>query len=316
MRILFFGSGAFAISSFEALLGAGHELVALVTQPDREKGRGRRLASPPLKRVAERNGIAVLQPPRVREPGLASTLVAYAPEVQVVVAYGQILPGVLLRIPPHGTLNVHASLLPAYRGAAPIQWAIVNGEQETGVTTMLLDEGLDTGPILLARSTPIGSEETAAELTPRLASLGAALLLETLRGIEQGSLRPVPQDATLATLAPPIRRIDGRIDWGLTAQAIACRVRGFQPWPGAWTLFAGRSVKVLRAGTASEAHASAPGSVVAVGREALLVACGERTTLAVTEVQPESRRPMAAPAFASGARLRPGDRFATVPDPR
>lgn len=306
MRIVFFGSGSFAIPSFEALLGAGHPIAALVTQPDRERGRGRALAPPALKPIALARGVRVLQPARVREVGVLETLRGLAPELQIVVAYGQILPPALLGLPLRGSVNVHASLLPAYRGAAPIQWAIVNGENETGVTTLLLDEGLDSGPTLLARRTPIGPDETAAELTPRLARLGAQTLLDTLRGLEEGSVSPRPQDASRATLAPLIRKQDGRIDWQMTAAALARRVRGFHPWPGAWAVFAERRLKILRAAVRHETHDAASGTVVALTREAIHVACGSGTTLAVLEVQPESRNAMAAAAFAAGARLRCG----------
>lgn len=315
VRIVFLGSGSFAIPSFEALLDAGYPIAAVVTQPDRTKGRGAAPAPPPLKPVAQARGIPVLQPGRVRDERAVEDLRALAPELQVVVAYGQILPRPVLDIPPRGTLNVHGSLLPAYRGAAPIQWAIVNGETLTGVTTMLLDEGLDTGPTLLARSTPIGPEETAAELGPRLARLGAQLLVETLHELERGTLHPTPQDPSRATLAPLIHKQDGWIDWSLPAEAIARRVRGFHPWPGAWTTLDGRTLKVLRV-RASEAGAQAePGAVTAVDGNGIQVACGIGTSVTLLEVQPESRRHMTAAAFTAGRRLRPGVRFGQPPDP-
>ena len=307
MRVVFLGSGAFAIPSFTALIDAGHEVAALVTQPDREKGRGRVLTPPPLKPVAQARGVAVHQPRRVREEPAQEVLRGLAPDVQVVVAYGQILPRSVIDIARHGTVNVHASLLPRYRGAAPVQWAIVNGERETGVTTMLIDEGLDTGPTLLARSTPIGPEETAALLEPRLAVLGAEVLLETLAGLSAGSLEPIPQDHARATLAPLIRKEDGRIDWSMPAEAVARRVRGFHPWPGTFTTWQGQPLKVLRARPEGEGTA-APGEI-ATDREGLLVGCGEGTRLRLLEVQPESRRPMGAAAFAAGLRLAPGARF-------
>jgi methionyl-tRNA formyltransferase len=199
VRIVFLGSGSFAIPCFEALLDAGHDVPALVTQPDRERGRGQALAPPPIKPVAERRGVPVLQPRRVREPEAQEALRRLEPELQVVVAFGQILPRSVIDVAPRGTVNVHASLLPKLRGAAPIQWAIATGEEETGVTTMLIDEGLDTGPTLLARRTPIGPEETAAELEPQLARLGAEVLLETVRGLATGTLVPSPQDDARAT---------------------------------------------------------------------------------------------------------------------
>lgn len=308
MRITFLGSGSFAIPSFEALLDAGHEVAALVTQPDRERGRGRQMAPPPIKPVAERRGVPVLQPRRIKAPEAQEALRALAPELQVVVAYGQILPRAVIDVPARGTVNVHASLLPRYRGAAPIQWAIVNGERETGVTTLLIDEGLDTGPTLLARATPIGPEETAADLEARLGRLGAEVLLDTMRGLVQGSLRPVPQDHSRATLAPLLRKEDGRLDWRLPAEALARRVRGFHPWPGTTATLEGRLLKVLRAAPAEDASGD-PGTVLAVDRDGLAVACGEGTTLKLRELQPEGRRAMTAGAYAAGARLKPGARF-------
>jgi len=307
MRVVFLGSGSFAIPSLEALLDAGHDVAAVVTQPDREKGRGRELSPPPLKPVAAARGLKVLQPRRVREPESVATLEALAPEVQVVVAYGQILPRSVIDIGPRGTVNVHASLLPRYRGAAPVQWAIVNGEAETGVTTMLIDEGLDTGPLLLAESTPIGAEETADALESRLAVVGGELLVRTLRGLQEGSLVPRPQDPARATLAPLIKKEDGLMDWRLPAPALARRVRGFHPWPGAHTRLRGRGLRVLRAQVA--AGSGTPGGLLGVGRDGLVVACGDGTALRVVEVQPESRDPMPAAAFAAGARLTPGERF-------
>jgi methionyl-tRNA formyltransferase len=308
MRIVFLGSGSFAIPAFEALIEAGHDVAALVTQPDREKGRGRALAPPALKPVAQARGIPLLQPPRVRNPQAVEALRALAPELQVVVAYGQILPRSVIEIPPRGTVNVHGSLLPRYRGAAPIAWAIAGGETETGVTTMLIDEGLDTGPLLLARATPIGPEETAADLEPRLARLGAELLLETVRGLGDGLLQPKPQDHALASYAPLLKKEDGRIDWNLPADVLARRVRGFNPWPGTHTLWQGHVLKVLRA-RPMPGGPGEPGTVVSVDREGLVVASGQDTRLALLEVQLESRRPVSAAAFSAGARLRPGARF-------
>ncbi|HET8647193.1 MAG TPA: methionyl-tRNA formyltransferase, partial [Vicinamibacteria bacterium] len=232
MRIVFLGSGAFAIPSLQALLAAGHEVAAVVSQPDREKGRGLQPAPPPLKTAALERGLPVLQPRRVREPEAQAALRALGPELQVVAAYGQILPPSVIDIAPRGTVNVHGSLLPRYRGAAPVQWAIAHGETETGVTTMMIDAGLDTGAILLSRSTPIGEEETAPELEARLAQMGGALLVETIAGLERGTVHPVPQDHQRATLAPLLQKEDGRVDWTWPAAVIARRIRAFQPWPG------------------------------------------------------------------------------------
>ena len=240
MRIVFLGSGAFAIPCFEELLDSGHEVAALVTQPDRQKGRGKSLAPPPLKPVAEARGVPVLQPARVRDEEAQEQLRRLAPQLQVVVAFGQILPPEVIDIAHRGTVNVHASLLPKLRGAAPIQWAIAGGETTTGVSTMLIDEGLDTGPVLLQRTLTIGPEETSADLEPRLARLGADVLAETVRGLADGLLDPTPQDHGQATLAPLLKKEDGRLDWGRSARDLDCRIRGFHPWPGTFTSHGGR----------------------------------------------------------------------------
>jgi methionyl-tRNA formyltransferase len=309
MRVVFLGSGAFAIPCFEALLDAGHEVKALVTQPDREKGRGRELAPPPLKPVAERRGVPVLQPRRIREPEAQDAVRALQPEIQVVVAYGQILPQAVIDIPPRGTVNVHSSLLPRYRGAAPIHWAIASCERVTGVTTMLIDAGLDTGPTLLAREMEIAPEDTTASLEPRLARLGAQVLLDTLDGLAAGRLQPIPQDPARATHARVLQKEDGRLDWTQPASLLDCRIRGFFPWPGAFTLHDGRTLKVLRARPLPSAPAADPGTVLEVSAEGLLVACGGGSALRLLEVQPESRRAMPATAFAAGARLVAGARL-------
>lgn len=308
MRLVFMGSGRFAFPALEALRGAGHEVLAVVTQPDREHGRGLKLAPPPLKPVALALGLRVLQPSRIREPEVASLLCDLAAELHVVVAYGQILPKAVLAIPPRGTINVHASLLPSYRGAAPIQWAIANGETETGVTTMLLDEGLDTGPTLLQRRAPLGPEDTAGTLEQRLAMLGAQVLVETLEGLASGTVTPTPQDDARASRAPLLKKDDGRVRWAEPAPALERKVRAFQPWPGAQTSIGGRALKILKARVESQA-AGEPGSVVAVDGEGLVVACGGCSRLRLVMVQPESRRAMPAAGFAAGARIRPGHHF-------
>ena len=313
MRVVFMGSGTFAVPSLEALVDAGHDVAALVTQPDREKGRGRGLSAPPTKAVAARRRIPVLQPRRVREPDAQDALRALRPELQVVVAFGQILPRSVIELAPLGTVNVHASLLPRYRGAAPIQWAIARGETETGVTTMQIDEGLDTGPTLLQRRLGIGPEETTAELEPRLARLGAELLLETVRGLAAGTLEARKQEHALATLAPILNKEDGRVDWSQPAEAIARRARGFFPWPCAFTFHEGRLLKLVRVRPLDPDPAPgtpAPGSILSVSADGVTVACGAGTRLQVVEVQPESRRTMPSSAWAAGARLRPGTRLA------
>jgi methionyl-tRNA formyltransferase len=309
VRVVFMAGGAFAIPSLEALVAAGHEVAALVTQPDRASGRGLALVSPKVKPLAERHGIPVLQVARVRAPEAQDALRGLAPELQVVVAFGQILPRAVIDIAPRGTINVHASLLPRLRGAAPIQWAIANGDTETGVTTMQIDEGLDTGPLLLSRPLAIGPEETAAELEPRLARLGGELLVETLAGLERGTIAPVPQDAARATHAPLLRKEDGRVDWSLPAHAIACRARGFHPWPGAYTQHEGRLLKLLKVRELTGDSRAEAGHVVELSAKGVTVACGPGSLLLLEEVQPESRKAMRAAAWAQGARLLLGARL-------
>jgi methionyl-tRNA formyltransferase len=233
---------------------------------------------------------------------------ARAPELLVVVAYGQILPKSLLEVAPGGAINVHASLLPRYRGAAPIQWAVARGETETGVTTMQLDEGLDTGPILLQSATPIAPEETAAELQPRLAALGAALLVETLRGLAAGSVGAKPQDPASASLAPILEKADGRLDWSRPAAELHARVRGFTPWPGAFAQWRGQQLKV-HAARRLEAGPGGPGALLGTAGDLLVVGCGEGSRLGLLEVQMEGRRRVSGAAFAAGARPLPGERL-------
>lgn len=312
MRIVFLGSGAFAVPSLVALVDAGHDVAGVVTQPDRRKGRGKSVAPPPVKPVAEERGLPVLQPRRVKEPEAQEALRRLEPELQVVVAYGQILPQSVIDIAARGTVNVHASLLPLLRGAAPIQWAIAGGHSETGVSTMQIDEGLDTGPVLLQEATPIAPEETSADLEPRLARLGARVLIETVRRLGEGDLVSSPQDPDRATHAPLLKKDDGRIDWSRTAADLHCRVRGFHPWPGSFFRHDDRGVKVLQARRHEAPLTSEdgkPGTLLDVTADGLLVVCGAGSGLLLTEVQPESRRPMTAAAFAAGARLRPGQAF-------
>jgi methionyl-tRNA formyltransferase len=309
MRIVFLGSGAFAIPSLEALVASGHDVAAVVTQPDREKGRGRGLAPPPLKPIALRLGLPVLQPPRIRDAAAVEQLALLRPDLLVVVAYGQILPRLVIDIPPSRTVNLHASLLPRYRGAAPIQWAIARGEQATGVTTILIDEGLDTGPILLSQASPIDPDETAGELERRLALLGAPLLVDTVEGLAGGRLTPRAQEHAQATTAPLLRKADGRLDWRQPASVLARLVRAFNPWPGAQARLGSRSIRILRARPGKAAN-GAPGEVLSMGGEGLVVACGEGTCLEILEVQPENRRPMSAADFVRGARMEAGSGFA------
>jgi methionyl-tRNA formyltransferase len=299
MRVLFYGTPAFALPTLYALLNR-HRVVAAVTQPDRPAGRGQRAQAPPVKVAALEHGIPVLQPARLRDPAWPARLAAHAADVAVVVAFGQLLPPAVLAVPPRGSINVHASLLPRYRGAAPVAWAIIRGERETGITTFQMDEGMDTGPVLLQRSTAIGPEETAGELAERLAGLGAALLLETLDRLD--SLVPRAQDAMTATLAPRLRKEDGLLDWTEPAAALAARVRGVNPWPGAVTFTPTGRLVIWRARAIG--GQGEPGMLTrAEGR--LAVGTGEGL-LQPVEVQPENRRTMAWDDYLRGARLGPG----------
>jgi methionyl-tRNA formyltransferase len=299
-RVIFLGTPAFAVPTLEKLTAAGYQVPLVVTQPDRPKGRGGALAAPPVKEAALRLGLPVFQPERVRRPEAQARLAELQPDAMVVVGYGQIIPQSVIDIPVHGIINVHASLLPKYRGAAPIQWAIARGEARTGVTTMQIDAGLDTGGMLLKAETEIGPEETAVELGERLAPMGAELLIETLAGLAAGTIAPQQQDAAQATLAPILKKEDGRIDWGRTAQEIHDRVRGLLPWPGAYTTFRGQSLHVWKSRVTS-GGAGAPGKLLA-GRK-LVVACGESTALELLDVQLEGRKRMSGEAFANGQHL-------------
>lgn len=307
MRIVFLGTPEFAVPTLEALVSAGHEVAGVFTQPDRPKGRGNRLTETPVKRTALKFGIAVHQPERIRRAEAVEQLKELRAEVMVVVGYGQIIPLSIIDLPPHGILNVHASLLPKYRGAAPIQWAIANGEQETGVTIMQIDAGLDTGDMVLKENVAIGPDETAPELGARLAPIGAQLLLEAIREIEAGSIRREKQNDSEASYAPILKKEDGRIDWSAPAETIYNRLRGFAPWPGAYTAFRGQPLIVLRAKPA-EGRDIAPG-VLKVEHRRLFAGCGEATALELLEVQPAGKRGMATDAFLNGYKIASGERL-------
>ncbi len=307
MRLVFMGSPEFALPTLRALAEApAHDLAAVFTQPDRPAGRGNKLAAPPVKQLALELALPVFQPEKVRSDGAYELLVELHPTVIVVVGYGQIIPQRIIDLPPHGCVNVHSSLLPKYRGAAPVNWAIVHGETETGVCTMKIVKKLDAGDVLLCRTTAIGSEETASELTARLAPLGAELLLETLAGLEAGSITPRPQDESQMTYAPMMRREDGRLDWSLSAVEIHNRIRGFDTWPGAFTSFRGKRLHIRRARVAD--GEGAPGEILAAG-ETVAIACGGGGAIAATELQPEGKAVMAAGAFVNGYRPRVGERL-------
>ena len=311
------GTPVFSVPSLERLILDGHEIAAVFTQPDKPAGRGKHLHEPPVKTLALEHGIAVHQPSKIRNnEEVRAIFETISPDACVVVAYGKILPAWMLAIPRLGSINVHASLLPKYRGAAPINWAIANGEPETGVTIMQMDPGMDTGPMLAKRSIPIGDDETAPEVSARLSHLGAELLSETLPRVERGEVSPQMQDDSNATYAPMLKREDGLIDWRMSAREIANRVRAFQPWPGTYTNFRGGRLIVWRGDEAplsasSEASdvLSEPGTILNIGETGVTVLCSGLSTLLFEEVQIEGKRRVSARDFANGARLKPGDRI-------
>ena len=289
------GTPSFAVPSLQRTVEAGHEVVAVFTQPDRPKGRGQKDAMPPVKEAALRLGLAVHQPERVRRPEIVDQLRAMTPDAMVVVGYGQIIPKAILDIPPQGIINVHASLLPKYRGAAPIQWAIARGETRTGVTTMRINEGLDTGDMLLKWETAIGADENAVDLNQRLAVAGAELLVRTLR--ELSTIRPEPQDNSQATYAPILKKEDGKIDWQLSAQEILNRIRGFEPWPGGYGFLRGQRFQIWSA--AAGGLSLTPGTL-RVAHHKLFAGCGHEESIELREVQLEGKKRMPAAAFLNG----------------
>ena len=300
MRLVFMGTPDFASASLEALLKSDDSVVGIVTQPDRPKGRGQVLTPSPVKLLAQRERIPLLQPLKMKDPEFLQALAGWKPDLIAVAAFGRILPPAILSLPPRGCINVHGSLLPKYRGAGPIQWAIINGETETGVTTMLMDEGMDTGAMLLQEIIPITADDTAGSLAPRLAELGGRLLVETIVRLKAGTLVPQPQDSSQATLAPLLRKEDGAIDWALPATIIASRVRGLSPWPGAYTTVAGgERWTIWRALALPGSVTKPPGMVVAMTHEAIHVATG-KGILAVMELQPANSRRMAVSQYLAG----------------
>jgi methionyl-tRNA formyltransferase len=310
MKLVFCGTPLFAVPSLERLAASGFDVQLVVTQPDRPQGRGMELAGPPVKQAAQKLNLPIIQPERIKKnEEFQKQLTDLAPEAVIVVGYGRIIPPWMLALPPRGNINVHGSLLPKYRGAAPIQWAVANGESVTGVTTMLLNEGLDTGDLLLQREMQILPEDTSLALAPRLANLGAGLLVETLHGLEAGQIQPVPQDNTSATLAPILKKEDGHVDFRRSAVEIYNRWRGFQPWPGAYSRFRDKNLKIINARPAEGAPNLAPGELRVVG-EKLFAGCGAGEAVELLQVQPEGKRTISAREFMSGYRLGAGERLA------
>jgi methionyl-tRNA formyltransferase len=303
MKIVFMGTPDAAAKSLERLIADGHEIVAVYTQPDRPAGRGKHIAMSPVKELALSHGLKVCQPFKIKTPEALEEFRSHRADVAVVVAYGRILPETFLTAFKYGALNVHFSLLPKYRGAAPVNWAIVNGETETGVTVMQMDAGLDTGEILLQRREPIGKQETSIELMQRLGDLSAALISEALSQID--TLTPTKQNDSQATLAPIMKKEDGLIDWRRTASEIERRIRGFQPFPSSYTFHNGARLTLWQA-EPIDASDGQPGEVLEVG-DGLIVACRQSTALRILEIQPEGKRRMPIRDFLNGSKLKPGD---------
>jgi methionyl-tRNA formyltransferase len=308
LKVLFLGTAEFARPSLEALLASSHELMGVVTQPDRPRGRGQKMIPSPVKAIALKVSLPIYQPEKVRDPAFLKILEALRPELMVVVAYGQILSPAVLAVPPRGCVNVHGSLLPKYRGAAPIARAILGGESRTGITTMFMDAGMDTGPILLTEETEIGEEDSAGSLQDRLSRIGAALLLRTLEGLERNTITPRPQDHSRASYAPKIEREEGRICWTHPARQVFNLIRAFDPFPGAFTRFSGRTLKLFRPRLMEREVKEPPGTVLEASGEGLRIAVPGGFLL-VREIQAENRPRMGAAEFLRGNPLPGGVRL-------
>lgn len=302
------GTPKAAVTSLEKLIDAGHEIVAVYTQPDRPAGRGNAITPPPVKVTALSHGLKVYQPDKLKTDEAVAEFAALEADVAIVVAYGRILSTDYLNAFPQGAINVHFSLLPKNRGAAPVNWAIVNGEEQTGVTTMKMDIGLDTGDILLQEATTIGHEETAVELMDRLAIVGADLLIRTLADL--GSITPIKQDDGLATIAPIMKKSDGEVDWSMSAKQIVDRIRGFVPFPSSFSFFRGQRVRFGKAHVCEVSTANEPGSIIELGKDDIVVACGSSSAIKLLELQPEGKRMMNAANFINGSKPETGERFA------
>ena len=305
MRIVFMGTPGFAVPSLEALLKSDDQVVGVVTQPDRPKGRGQEVIPSPIKVVCQRERIPMLQPLKMKAPEFMEALRQWNPDVIAVTAFGRILPPAILALPPRGCINVHGSLLPKYRGAGPVQWAVINGERETGITTMMMDEGMDTGDMLLQERVVIRPDDTAGTLALRLAEVGGRLLVDTLRQLKAGALNPQPQDPSLATMAPLLKKEDGLIDWTLTAPDIANRVRGLSPWPGAYTYVNGERWILWRVAASEGSQGVVAGTVTQVTKDRVEVATG-RGTIQLVEIQPSNSRRMTMTQYLVGHRLTQG----------
>lgn len=310
MRVIFMGTPEFAVPSLESLLHSEHEVVGVVTQPDRPKGRGQTVISSPIKQLAQAQGLPILQPEKMKSPELLDTLAGWRPDVIAVTAFGRILPKSILDLPPSGCVNVHGSLLPRYRGAAPIQWCLINGDKKTGITTMLMDEGMDTGAMLLQQAIPIEPEDTAAELGQRLARVGGDLLIETLKAVADKTVTPQVQDNEKATYAPLLTKEAGMIDWTQSAETLVNRIRGLSPWPGCYSFLNDQRLVLWKAKAVTKGFeiekSHTPGTILDVDKKELSVLTGEGV-LQITEVQPANKKRMTVEQFLQGRSLEPGD---------
>jgi methionyl-tRNA formyltransferase len=319
LKIVFMGSATFALPSLNALFESGSSIGAVITQPDKPRGRGQLLQSPPVTTRARELGLPVYQPASLKTEETRELFRGFSPDLIAVVAYGKILPPWLLQLPKYGCINLHGSLLPKYRGAAPVHWAIANGEEKTGVCTMLLDEGLDTGAVFRCQETPIGPEETAPELYDRLALIGAPLLVATIEGVSAEILKPTPQDDSQATFAPILKKEHGIINWMNPATEIHNRIRAFNPWPGTVTRFRGTHCKILKTAVRviheipPPASSPEPGAL-RVSKGKLTVFCGDGIPLEILSIQPENRKAVSGADFANGSRIQPGEKFEALMD--
>ncbi|MBI5097761.1 MAG: methionyl-tRNA formyltransferase [Nitrospirae bacterium] len=305
MNLVFFGTPEFAVTPLIALLNEGYEVLAVVTQPDRQSGRGRHMSVCPVKAEAQKAGLKILQPLKARNPEFFAELRALNPSVIITAAYGQILPSEIIHLPGSGCINIHASLLPKYRGAAPINWAIINGENKTGITTMLMDEGMDTGPVLLQEETEITPEDTAGTLSRKLSKIGADLLLRTLKEFETGLIKPLPQNGA-PTFAPLLKKTDGFIDWAKSAEEVCNLIRGMNPWPGAYGFLEGERIKILKAVFLDENGEA--GIIKRVSKDELIVGA-DKGSISILEIQPQGKPVMTIRAFLQGRKIREGMKF-------
>jgi methionyl-tRNA formyltransferase len=308
LRIIFMGTPEFAVPTLQALIDSPDEVITVICQPDRKKGRGKKLSPPPVKILAEQAGIPVLQPTAIRTDDFLETIRALRPDLIVVTAYGRILPGSLLNLPPLGTINVHGSLLPKYRGAAPIQWAVIRGESETGVTIMQMDEGMDTGDILLPVTLPIGENDTSGSLFDKLSRVGGKALVKAIGMLKEGKLVPVKQDNSLATEAPMLNKEMGHLDWNKEAHELHCLIRGLDPWPSAYGFLTEKRFRFFKPQVITGAVQEAAGTLCRADKEGILIATG-RDYLLIREIQPEGKKRMTVQSCLCGMQLPVGEKF-------